>query len=121
MKEYRLLYDALRSHRDLIDIQTTIMEAELFHGRSSDSPSIYHVHKNLPSIPIGIHITVHKTGLQMIESLPLPADATHDEMTDVFINVLVGPLGHWEDLRVGELSLSEIARDGLAKNPVLLN
>jgi len=118
VKEYKLLYEALHQHRDLIWMQATIMEAELLHGASSRCPSQIHIDSTLPR---RIHIAVHNNGMDMIDSLPDPEDATVEDMMDLFVHVITGALVHWEDLPVGEFTASEIARDGLARNPVLKN
>lgn len=118
MNEYKLLYDALHQYRDLIWMQATIMEAEILHGASVSRPSNIHIDASLPR---RIHIAVHNNGLDKIDNLPDPEDASLEHMMDLFVHVLTGALVHWENLPVGEFTASEIARDGLARNPVLRN
>lgn len=116
-----MLYDALHQQRDLIYVHTTIMEAEVLHGRATHRSSQTHVDPELPYIPLEVHIAVHRNGLQVIDSLPDPEHATTEDQMDLFVHILTGALVHWNDLQVGEFSAAEIARDGLAKNPVLRN
>lgn len=97
------------------------MEAEVLHGRVTHKPSQTHVDPELPDIPLEVHIAVHRNGLQVIDSLPDPEHATDEDMMDLFVHILTGVLVHWDDLQVGEFTATEIARDGLAKNPTLRN